>query len=48
MWASHDDIFAPTYISECLNVFTSNPDCISVCSNFNVTNLKLKQITEKQ
>jgi glycosyltransferase involved in cell wall biosynthesis len=47
MWASHDDIFAPTYISECLNAYKNNPECISVCSNFNVTDLKLNQIVEK-
>ena len=47
MWASHDDIFAPTYIFECLNVFKNNSDCVSVCSNFNVVDLISNQITEK-
>ena len=47
MWASHDDIFAPTYIFECLNVFKNNSDCVSVCSNFNVVDLISNQIVEK-
>ena len=47
MWASHDDIFAPTYIFECLNVFKNNSDCVSVCSNFNVIDLISNKITEK-
>ena len=48
MWASHDDIFAPTYISECLNAHKNNPECISVFTNFNVLDLKSNRITEKQ
>ena len=47
MWASHDDIFAPSYIFECINVFKNNSDCVSGCCNCNVQDLKTNQITEK-
>ena len=46
MWASHDDIFNPSYISECLKVFESNPMCVSVCSNFNVKNFISNETTD--
>lgn len=45
MWASHDDIFAPTYISECLNIFKNNSNCVSVCSNFKVKNYLSNKVT---
>ena len=47
MWASHDDLFAPTYILECLTAYENNPECISVFTNFSVTDLKSNSITEK-
>ncbi len=36
MWAADDDIFEPEFISECLKVFSTNLDCISVFSHFDV------------
>lgn len=47
MWAADDDFWSPNYISSCLNVFSSNPDCVSVFSHFEVLNLKTNEITQK-
>ncbi len=47
MWASHDDLWDPEFISDCLNVFSNNPECVSVFCHLNVENLNTHTISEK-
>ncbi len=47
MWAADDDQWAPTFISECVSVFLSNSDCVSVFCHFNVVDLTTNVITER-
>lgn len=47
MWAADDDRFEPVYISECLKVFSANPDCISVFSHFDVIDTNSGQVYER-
>ncbi|MDD5517709.1 MAG: glycosyltransferase, partial [Bacteroidales bacterium] len=44
MWASHDDLWSPTYINDCLNIFNCNSDCVSVFSHASVINLKSNEL----
>lgn len=47
MWASHDDLWDPNFIAECLKVFSTNSDSVSVFSHYNIFDLKINDITEK-
>lgn len=47
MWASHDDLWDPNFIKECLKVFSTNQNCVSVFSHFNVFDLKVNEIKQK-
>lgn len=33
MWAAHDDLWAPNYITECLRALEQNPSAVLCCSN---------------
>jgi len=47
MWAAHDDRRAPNFITDCLNVFATNPDCVSVFCHVEVVDRKSDRITSR-
>lgn len=47
MWAACDDFWDKNYISECMQIFFVNKDCVSVFSHFNVINYRNNQVVAK-
>ena len=44
MWAAHDDYWSNTFISDCVKVFSSNNDCVSVFSHIHTIDLISNEI----
>lgn len=47
MWAADDDFFELDFISECLKVFSANPDCVSVFSHFDVVDTNSGKVYDR-
>jgi len=44
MWAAYDDLWDVNYLTECVKVFSENPDCVTVFSHVNVVDINTDQI----